>query len=70
MSDSNPDNGIGAVLARIDDLERTVTAMDRTLGLEMRALRAEMTLALTQLSSDVRDLWTEHLAHSHPDEQA
>jgi hypothetical protein len=63
------DPTLGDVISRVDALERTVTAMDRTLGLEMRALRAELTLAISQLGSDLRVLWTEHLAHSHPDEQ-
>ncbi len=56
------------LMGRMISLERTVTDFDRTLGLEMRALRAEVMLAVTNLEQAVRDLWTEHLSHSHPEE--
>lgn len=68
---------IADVLTRLDRVDRQFDVV----GLELRALRAEMTAGFAELRVDVaalrqtvleldksmRDLWTEHLGHEHPE---
>jgi hypothetical protein len=69
-----PEPTLVDVLGRLDNL-------DRVLSLELRALRAEVTAGFAEVRVDIsalrqdiqeldksmRDLWTEHLDHSHPE---
>jgi hypothetical protein len=69
------DPALSEVMARID-------RQFEVLGLELRAVRAEMSAGFAELRVDVaalrqtildldksmRELWGEHLGHTHPDE--
>ncbi|HWC39641.1 MAG TPA: hypothetical protein VG476_13980 [Acidimicrobiales bacterium] len=69
-----------AIAGRLDTLDRHLGEIERVLdvlGLEMRAVRAQVTLGFSEvrtqmheLDDGLRELWTEHLAHSHPGEEA
>lgn len=68
-------SSLADVMARLDALDRVLGLELRALSAEVRAFRAEATAELAALRQQVvdldhglRDLWTEHLAHSHPDE--
>ena len=63
-----PEPTLADVMARIDNLDRVLTLEVRALHAEVRATKAELGLAITTLTGDLRDLWTEHLAHGRPDE--
>jgi hypothetical protein len=64
----------------LDDVMTRLGVLDQTilvLGLEQRAGHAELRLELAGLRQGIhdlehamRDLWTEHLGHSHPGEQS
>lgn len=62
------------VLGRINEMDRTTEQHFTTQSLELRALSAEvrtlgaeLRLEIINLKQDLRDLWTEHLGHIHPD---
>jgi hypothetical protein len=68
---SAPEPTIADVLARLD----VISLEARTGFAEVRASIAEARVAISELRQDLRnldqglrDLWTEHWAHSHPDE--
>lgn len=70
MSD-RPEPTLADVLGRLDRIEHSI----QVLGLEMRAGFAETRLELVEvkrsihdLDHSMRDLWAEHLGHTHPNE--
>jgi hypothetical protein len=54
------------ILRRLDDLMHTTALEARAVAAELAALRAEMREGFAELRQAIRDLWTEHLGHSHP----